>query len=65
MPKLAVALLLVCPVSLPAAAVADGTGTFASYGDGSSGSLNGVNFTLSGLSSPSVGDPIQSLSMPG
>lgn len=65
MPKLVVALLLVCLVTLPAAAVGDGTGTFASYVDGSSDSVGGVNFTLSGLSSPSFEDLIQSLSVPG
>ena len=41
--------------------------TFATFSilDGNSGSLNGVNFTMSGVSTPGFGGEIQSLSMSG
>lgn len=39
--------------------------TFATYSDANTGTVGGVGFTMTGLSSPAFGTPIQNLSMSG
>lgn len=50
-------------ISLSGMGIANGAPTFATYVDGSSGSVNGINFSLSTLSNPAFGAEIQSLDL--
>lgn len=52
-------------VALSGSVLANGAPIFATYTDGASGTLDGVNFTMSGLSSPGFGAEIQDMTMSG
>ncbi len=57
--------MLAALVAISGSALANGAPIFATYTDGASGTLDGVNFTMSGLSSPGFGAEIQDMTMAG